>query len=298
MNAILRQYQDPPTSYRLDDAVAFFPGAVYASVPGFRSLQLDLWVPESSSSVPTVVWIHGGAWMVGDRRALPPFLEPDELFAALTDAGMAVASIEYRHALEAPFPAQLHDAKAAVRWLRSFAGTLNIDPDAIAVAGESAGGHLASLVALTSDATHLEGDVGVRIGSSTVSCAVSWFGVSDIESIVHPETPASILAQLPEHARKPPLEILLNGAAVDVRRDASPVTHVSQSTPPFFLAHGTADTVVPFEQSTLLRDALEHAGAPVTLMTVPGAGHGFDACPDGPAILEATVSYLAEHLGA
>ena len=294
MNDFLRPYAPPPTPFVSDDGTSFYPGAIYAAIPGYRSLQLDLWVPASDGPVPVVAWIHGGAWMVGHRRVLPPPFATDEVFSALTAAGIAVATIEYRHALEAPFPAQLHDANAAVRWLREYAPELGIDPNRVGVAGESAGAHLASLVALASGDERIAGDIGVASGSTAVTCAVSWFGVSDIDAMVEPKTPAEVLAKLPESARRPPLAILLDGVGDEIRAAASPVRHVGPESPPFLLIHGTADQVVPHEQSEILARALTDAGVPVELYSVEGAGHGFDGCPEAPEILKATVDFFRE----
>ena len=123
----------------------------YAIAVGFRRLSMDIWLPRNADGgpVPLVVWIHGGAFQLGDRRELPPTFAPDSVFRLLNEAGIACATVDYRHALEAPFPAQLHDIKAAVRYLREHADVLGIDPERIGAWGESAGGHLAALLGLT-----------------------------------------------------------------------------------------------------------------------------------------------------
>lgn len=128
------------------------------------------------------MWIHGGAWFFGDRRSLPETVEPDRIFDALLAAGLAVASIGYRLSAEAPFPEQLHDTKAAIRYLRHFADNLNLDPSRIGVWGESAGGHLAALAALTGGPEELEGEVDVRGPDSSVRACVDWYGLSDLDS--------------------------------------------------------------------------------------------------------------------
>ena len=137
------------------------PALTYAMPDGYRPLQLDLYVPaERSGPVPCVIWIHGGAWLFGTRQTTPDYWPAGFLFQSAIDAGLAVASIDYRHSREAPFPAQLHDAKAAIRYLRRFAGELGLDPERFGVWGESAGGHLAALVALIDDPA-FEGSDGV-----------------------------------------------------------------------------------------------------------------------------------------
>ena len=138
------RYLPPPVPHDRADGSRHFVGAVYAAVTGYRTLQLDLYVPAASVPVPLVVWVHGGAWLFGDRRFLPETLAPEQIFDALLAKGLAVATIDYRHAMEAPFPAALHDAKAAIRWLRAYSGELGIDPVRVGIWGESAGGHLAA----------------------------------------------------------------------------------------------------------------------------------------------------------
>ena len=195
----------PPSPVRRADGSRQFLGVTYAAPGGYRPLQLDVWVPATEAPAPLVVWVHGGAWMMGDRRYLPPTLRPNQLFEALLDAGLAVATIDYRFAKEARFPAQLHDVKAAVRYLRAHAEALGINVDRIGVWGESAGGHLAALVALTADRTDLEGDLGVVGPSSAVDVVVDWYGVSDAastEPMRRPEpTSARRPMSLPPHHR-------------------------------------------------------------------------------------------------
>src|SRR4249919_899820 len=167
----------PPTEPRVQpDGGRRYDGVTYAIAPGYRPLLLDLWVPASPSPPPLVVWIHGGAWMLGDRRYLPETVRPNQLFEELVAAGLAVATIDYRHALEAQFPAQLHDAKAAIRYLRAYANELGIETERIGVWGESAGGHLAALVGLTGQQLDLEGAIGVLRQSSAVDVVVDWYG--------------------------------------------------------------------------------------------------------------------------
>jgi acetyl esterase/lipase len=297
-NDLLARYLPPPVPVRRDDGVRLHRGAVYAAVPGYRALELDLWVPEAPTPAPVVVWVHGGAWMSGNRRLLPPGLRPDQLFEELLAAGLAVATIEYRHAREASFPAQLHDAKAAVRWLRHHAEVVGIDGERVGIGGESAGGHLAALVALTAGRADLEGDVGLVGPSSAVDVVVDWFGVSSVEDMPAFELPPEVAAALPPEALVPPLDVLLDGVDPATRADASPLAHVHAGAPPFLLLHGTADTVVPYAQSELLAVALEGVGVDVHLEPVPGAGHGFDGHADQDALVRRSVDHLADALGA
>ena len=179
----LAPFYPPTVRARHPDRARSFVGVTYALALGYRNLQLDLHVPLSAtdeSPVPVVVWIHGGAWMFGSRELLPAEWAPGSVAQLLVDAGIAVASIDYRHAREAPFPAQLHDVKAAIRYLRVFAPQLGLDRDRIGVWGESAGGHLAALSALVTD-PDLEGRLGVKHGDSSVSVAVCFYPVTDFD---------------------------------------------------------------------------------------------------------------------
>lgn len=278
------------------DGVRRFSGISYALVSGYRPLQLDLWVPPNPTPPPLVVWVHGGAWLSGDRRYLPETLRPEQLFDALVAAGLAVATVDYRHAREAPFPAQLHDVKAAVRYLRAHADELGIDAGRVGIWGESAGGHLAALVALTAGRPELEGQVGVVGPASGVDVVVDWYGVADPDAIPRLVLPPEMQALLPPSLVEHPPEILLAGADPAARADAAPVRQVHPDAPPFLLVHGTADRVVPFGQSEALRDALAAAGVPVRLVPVAGADHIFNGSDEVDAVVELSVRYLVTAL--
>jgi acetyl esterase/lipase len=287
----------PPTDpTRREDGARHYSGVTYAVAFGFRPLQLDVWVPETTAPAPLVVWIHGGGFMFGDRRHLPETLEPDQVFDALLDAGLAVATIDYRHALEAPFPAQLHDAKAAVRYLRAHADELGISTERIGVMGESAGGHIAALVGLTAHRPDLEGTHGVVGPSSAVDVVVDWYGPADLSTMPRATPPPHIAAKLPPELLVPPEDQLTRGLEGAALADASPITHVTPEAPPFLLVHGTADWLVPYAQSELLAAALTAAGADVDLVPVEGAMHIFDGHDDIDGVVQLSVRYLADAL--
>ncbi|MGY1835983.1 alpha/beta hydrolase fold domain-containing protein [Blastococcus sp. SYSU DS0510] len=268
------------------------PGVPYAGWPGTRPLELDLHLPAGADPVPVVVFLHGGGWRLGSRHGAGPMYRERSPFTRLALAGIAVASVDYRLSGEATFPAQLHDAKAAVRWLRARAGELGIDPDRIAAWGESAGGHLAELLGLVSDAG-LEGDVGVPGPSSRVAAVVAWYAPSDVATVAtdtggDPADPTTREAQL------------LGAPAPDVPELAalaSPLAHVSPTAPPFLLLHGRDDRFVPCVQSERLRDALATAGTDVELHTYPGADHMWLGAPDAAAdAVDRTAAFLRRHL--
>ena len=287
----------PPTeSTRRADGARHFSGLTYAVAFGFRPLQLDLWVPATDAPAPLVVWIHGGGFMFGDRRYLPETLRPNQVFDALLDAGLAVATIDYRHALEAPFPAQLLDAKAAVRYLRAHADELGISTERIGVMGESAGGHIAALVGLTGHRPDLEGSHGVVGPSSAVDVVVDWYGLADLETMPRKSPPPHIAAKLPPELVVAPEDHLTRGLEGAALADASPITHVTPDAPPFLLVHGTADWLVPYAQSEQLHAALTAAGVDCRLEPVENAMHIFDGHDDIDAVVRLSVEYLADAL--
>lgn len=190
-------YRSPVPPVTGTDGVRRFDGITYATTPGYRPRLLDVQVPAGEGPFPAVVWIHGGGWLDGDRRYPPPTVPADLLHGAVLGAGLALVSIDYRHSLEAPFPAQLHDVKAAIRYVRTFADALGIDPDRIGVWGESAGGHLAALAGLVGPGTPqgaaLEGTQGVGSGETGVRAVVDWYGVSDLVTLAeHPCRPCPV----------------------------------------------------------------------------------------------------------
>ncbi|WP_022879158.1 alpha/beta hydrolase [Microbacterium sp. B19] len=282
-----------------------YAGITYAAPVGYRNLQLDLHVPDDASAespAPVVVWIHGGAWMFGGRELLPPNWPLGSVDQLLIDAGIAVATIDYRHAREAAFPAQLHDAKAAIRYLRAFADELGLDAGRVGVWGESAGGHLAALCALVGGDPRLEGSIGVADGDSSVAAAVCFYPVTDVDTMPAedhlPEAvTAAMLAQFGE-VLPPPTDELLDGSPYtrdEGRRIVSPVQHARADAPPFLFVHGELDRGVPPSQSRELADALTAAGSSAEVVIVPGAEHVFDGVDPMPQ-LERAVRFLADTL--
>jgi len=276
----------------------------YGVVEGYRHLHVDLHVPEAATEpVPLVIWIHGGAWLFGVRDLLPLEWPTNIIIQTALDAGMAIATIDYRHSREAAFPAQVHDAKAAIRYLRAFGPELGIDPARIAVWGESAGGHLAALVALIDD-PEWEGTVGLTGPSSRVSAAVCFYPVTDAETLppmIDRLPPEVKKAMLDSGAPQPPepLDVLIEHSLyprAEARRLLSPVNHVTKDAPPFLLVHGDADLLVPVDQSQRFERALADAGVDVTLVTVPGADHVFAGTDPRPQA-ELAVAFLRERFG-
>lgn len=249
---------------------------------GHERQKLDLYVPkEGTRPLPLVVWIHGGGWRAGSKDN-PPVLW-------LLERGYAVASVNYRLSQHATFPAQIHDCKAAIRWLRANASKYGIDPNRIGVAGGSAGGHLVALLGTGGDVKELEGNLGVTGVSSRVQAVCDIFGPTDfLRFEPMNRDPKSLLAQL-------------LGGTVEEKKElyrlASPVTHVSKDDPPFLILHGTADKLVPVSQSEILEQALKQAGVEVTLVKIEGAGHGGPQF-NTPEIRKTMADFFDKHLRA
>ncbi|MGX5656655.1 alpha/beta hydrolase fold domain-containing protein [Geodermatophilus nigrescens] len=274
------------------DGTRLLPGVPYAALPGARPLELDLYLPAGDGPHPVVLFLHGGGWRLGSRRSGGPAFPARTLFERAAAAGIAVASADYRLSGEARWPAQLSDAKAAVRWLRARAHELGIDGDRVAAWGESAGGHLAALLGLVTD-PELEGDVGVTGPSSAVVAVAAWYPPTDLVGF------AGDVGADPADATTREAQLL--GAAPadapDAAAEASPLTHVSAGAPPFLLLHGRADRFVPCVQSERLADALRAAGADVALHTYAGADHMWLGAPEAAAdALDRTVAFLRARL--
>jgi acetyl esterase/lipase len=258
---------------------------------GGRPLLLDLLAPAVAKAerAPAVVWIHGGGWEHGGKNGSPAA-------AMLAKAGFVTASISYRLSGEAPFPAQIEDCKCAVRFLRANAARFGIDPARIAVAGSSAGGHLAELVATAGPDAGLEGDGGWQGVSSRVRAAAAWFGVSDFTD-----------GALEFHPRLGRVVVKLFGGPEkdkpELYRLASPVCHVAQGAAPMLLAHGEEDGLVPFDQSARMAAAYRQAGLEMEFIPVRHAGHDFKRVGEAaisPAVGEIharTIDFLRRRLG-
>ena len=234
----------------------------YARV-GEHVLKLDLHLPQAANP-PLIVYVHGGAWRAGSKSDVP--------IAKLLDHGFAIASVDYRLSTEAQFPAQIHDIKAAIRFLRAKAELFHIDAKRIAIIGSSAGGHLAALVGVTNGHKELEGKVGDHLDqSSDVQCIVSLFGASNLQTILSQSTEFGL------KMRVPALQLLLGGQPTekpDLAKLASPVSHLDKDDPPLLLIHGDADPQMPPQQSQELAKAYEALKLPVQLIMLPGSKHG------------------------
>ena len=253
---------------RLPENVVAKHDLAYAATEHPRQ-RLDLYLPKEprGEKLPLVVFIHGGAWQNGDKAGgagrVVPYVRSGEFVGA---------SIGYRLSGDAPWPAQIHDCKAAIRWLRGHASQYGIDPDRIAVIGSSAGGHLVAMLGTSGGVEALEGSLGNRTDvSSRVTCVVDEFGPANL--LTMGDFPSSI----DHNAASSPESKLLGGAVqeqADRAKEASPQTHVTSDDAPFLILHGTEDMVVPYDQSVQFDRALRAAGVESLLIPIEGGGHG------------------------
>lgn len=234
---------------------------------GHERQKLDLFLPPGATNpLPLIIWIHGGAWRAGGKENCPAL--------RYLERGFAVASLNYRLSQHAIFPTQIEDCKTAVRWLRLHAKEYHLDPERFAAWGASAGGHLVALLGTSGGVK--EFDVGENLAvSSRVQAVVDFFGPTDFTQMSKDSLPNAPF----DHDAADSPESLLVGGAIQQNKDkvakASPLTYISKDDPPFLIMHGNKDNLVPFQQSELLRDALQKVGVPVTLKIIAGAGHGF-----------------------
>ncbi len=227
-------------------------------------LLLDLHIPSGVENPPLVMFIHGGGWRSGDRQRCR--------LRWLPKHGYAVASVEYRLSDEALFPAQIHDVKAALRWLRARAEGYGYDASRVVVAGTSAGGHLAALMGTSGDVSDLEGGVAGNLDqSSRVQGVIDYYGPSDF--VKRSENQKS-KTDHPEGG----VYQLLGGPVqenLEAARLASPKTHLTKDDPPFLILHGDKDNTVYVDQSEWLEQSCQEIGVEAHLEVMEGAGHGW-----------------------
>ncbi|MBJ7498340.1 MAG: alpha/beta hydrolase [Sphingopyxis sp.] len=258
------------------DVVAW-PQVEISNLDGFRPVRMDIYAPRDRSKArPAVLWIHGGGWSRGDARTSGAYANWPAVLASLAARGFVVASLDYRLSGEAKFPAQIQDVNAAIRHLRSQAGALGIDPSRVYLWGGSAGGHLASLAALTCGAGEYDPQPSTgRLSRSQINAlkgskappvddcvqgAALWYGVFDLEHVPSVNV-AGLLGCDPAACR-------------DVARAASPLYRIGKNVPPMLLIHGTKDETVEVSQSKTMTAALRNVGAKAELLLIPDVDHG------------------------
>lgn len=258
--AIVRSCADPvPVP---ESAVNLAIDVLY-STPDGQAQHLDVAWPKTTGPHPLVVVVHGGSWSSGSKVAH----RADIL--DLASRGYVAASVNYR-LTDAPtnlFPAAIRDVRCAVRWLRANAGTYSINANAIAIAGYSAGGHLASLAGTASASSLIDSECDAAVATASVNAVISYAGPQDLR-VSGPYTDAQA-------------EIVTNflgafpGDIPTTAAHASPITHVDGSDPAMLMIHGTADGLVPIAQSRSMRITMQNAGAKATLIELGGATHAY-----------------------
>ena len=258
---------------------------------GDTELKLDIARPGGDGPFPAIVFIHGGGWFQGTRQGyrgqIMEAARRGYVSATISYRLMQFDTEEKETTTATPnFPAQIHDAKAAIRWLRANAAKYHVDPGRIGVTGGSAGGHLSLLVGLTDVQANLEGDRGNPDQSSRVQAVVNVYGPTDIASCHEDSSVAWIF------------RLFMGGTpdeTAETYRQASPVTYVNRDNPPVLTLHGDRDTLVPVAQATTLHEKMKAAGASHTLMIFEGQGHGFRGESQQKAIT-ATWDFFDQHL--
>lgn len=267
---------DVPETVRVERNVEYGKG-------GQTALKLDLYSPKDATGPrPGIIFIHGGAWKDGYRQMYHHYC------TKFADQGYVSATITYRLSSEAPFPAAVEDAKCAVRWMRANAEKLGVDPNKIAVAGGSAGGHLALMVAYADD-ENLEGQGGHEGVSSRVQAVVSLYAPTDL-TVDGVRTAKDVIR-------------FLGNKTVDdepaLYELASPVTHVSKDDPPTLIIHGSLDSTVKIGQAELLTAALAKAGVDHEFDRIEGWPHIMDLEVDvNRHCVEKMTEFLGQHLSA
>jgi acetyl esterase/lipase len=255
-------------------------GVVFGTGGG-RDLKLDIYTPPGNpKDAPGVLLVHGGGWSSGDRSQLRGY------GILLGRLGYVCVACEYRLSGEAVWPAQIHDVKAGLRWMKANAARLGVDPNRIAVSGNSAGGHLALMVGGTANLPEFEGAGGNAGVDTSVEAVISFYGPSDFGPGTTPL--AGAIGQL-----------MGKGATPAAVRGASPVTYTKAGYPPTLLIHGNGDELVSPEASFAVYRALAAAEVPVEVHMYEGLPHAFDGSPIyGRQSADIMANFLARHIGA
>jgi acetyl esterase/lipase len=266
----------------IPDGVTFETGIEYTN-PDDQHLKLNMARPKGDGPFPAVVCIHGGGFRAGKRESY------DALTIKLAERGYVAVTVSYRLAPKYPFPAAIHDTKAAVRWLRAHAKKYHIDPDRIGTTGGSAGGHLAQFLGVTGDVKEFEGTGGHAEQSSKVKCVVNVYGPSDFTKSYGKSVDAAEV-----------LPLFLGGNLEKARAlhiKASPLYWVTPNAAPTLFVHGTEDKYVHVEQAEWIHDKLKAASVQTELLKLEGAGHGFKG-KDAETAEKALFAFFDKHLKA
>ncbi len=244
---------------------------------------LDIYLPDNvEGKLPLIVFIHGGGWLVNDKYADIGYM--GNTVSAIINEGYALASIDYRFASQATFPALIQDCNKALSFLCDKADTFHLDPNKIAIMGFSAGGHLASLLGLANNNEVSEFFMDKKAQKFSIKGVLDYYGPSELASMPSSEDP------------KAPEAILLGATPIerpDLSAKASPITYVDENDPPFLIFHGEKDDMVPNRQSKLLHGWLNANGVQNELTIVPDAPH-YGKMFDTAAYKDKVIDFLRE----
>jgi acetyl esterase/lipase len=246
---------------------------------------LDLYLPANANGkVPLVIFVHGGGWISNDKYADMGYMK--KTIAEIVSSGFALASVDYRLATQAAFPALIQDCNRATSFLYDNANKYGLDRTRFAVMGFSAGGHLASLMGLAKNNNVAAFFMPNTTKAFSFKAVVDFYGPSELTSLKSSEDPES------------PEAVLLGAAPLarpDLAKVASPVTYVDKNDPPFLIIHGEKDNIVPNQQSKLLHGWLDVGGVPNELIIVKDAPH-FGAMYDVDEVRNKVIGFLKKHL--
>ena len=234
--------------------IHFIPDVVYSQVPTLelpnKLLQMDILQPQINEEMPAVIFVTGGGFISANRARMP------QLRMHLAESGYCVASINYRTVPNSTFHAPIEDVKSAIRFIKAHSKHFNINPNLVAVIGDSAGGYLTAFAAVTNDSK--EFNVGENLDqSSKIVAAVDLYGIVDISSVV--DFPQMFQA--------------LNGTPIE---KTNPINYITEKSAPMLLMHGTADNIVSPIQTDMLFQALKNAGIEAQRYLIPNANHADD----------------------
>ncbi len=262
------------------EGIAVEEAVAYGQASGQTLLMDCFHLPQSKRPMPAIIWMHGGGFTEVEMTRLS---RPEKSFVALAKRGYFIASIDYRLAQLEPFPAQIQDAKCAVRFLRANCERFGIDPDKIGVWGESCGGQLAGLMAVEEGIEGFEGDGGWPCVSSKIAAAVSWYGGFDIASFTS--------------MQKDPRFLVIYGGSFEEKRDlvvkASPITYAHKKLSPILAMCSNTDHRVPDEQSLRFCETARAHGNDASFIMVPNQGHGYF---EGDEYYEQIYAFFDKHM--
>jgi acetyl esterase/lipase len=275
----------------LPEGIAYQPDVPYCKFDDQTTLEMDIaYASRGAGPFPAIVFLHGGGWVLGDRKNMTPYV------ITAAKAGYVGVAVSYRFAPKYPFPAAVEDAKCGVRFLRANAAQYKIDKDHIAAFGFSAGGNLACMLGST-DAKEFAVCGGNADQSDRVQAVVSFYGISDLTAL-HQSCVRKELTAFNSYLLTKAMESFLGGPlekCADACVKASPANRVSKQTASTFLAHGTKDELVPIGQSRLYAEKLKKNGIDVNFLEVEGEGHNFVGEAEQTA-LKAALEFLDKRL--